>query len=79
MRIAVILDAVAAGDDFAAQFGMRPGAVADAEETGLGAGGIELVEDARGDFRVGAVVDGQGDFAAFDGGGRQARQVGTEQ
>ena len=58
---------------------MRPGAVADAEEAGRGAGGVELVEDARGDFRVGAVVDGQGDFAALDGGGRQARQVGAEQ
>ena len=75
----MVFNAMAAGDDFAADDRILPGVAADAEKAGLGIGGIEQIEHARGDFRVGAVVDGQGDFAAGDGGGGQSGQVGAEQ
>ena len=51
---------------------------ADAEEAGRCAGGVELIEDARRDLGVGAVVERQCDLAAIGGGRREAGQVGAE-
>ena len=54
------------------------GPPADAEEGGLGPGGIEQVEHLR-RHRIGSVVDGDRHFAMGDGGRRQAGQIGAEQ
>jgi len=78
VRIAVVLDTVTTGDDFATQFGVCTGTVADAEEAGRCFGGVELIEDAQRDLGVGAVVERQCDLAAIGGGERQAGQVGAE-
>jgi hypothetical protein len=62
MRIAMVLDAVAAGNDFPAERGEPAGAAADAEETCRRAGSVEKIENVRRDFRVRTIVDGQGRF-----------------
>ena len=74
----MVLDTVTTGDDFAAQFRVCAGTVADAEEAGRCAGGVELIKYARCDLGVGAVVERQCDLAAIGGGRREAGQVGAE-
>ncbi len=61
---AVILDTVAASDDIPDDVGMRGGLVADTEETCRGAVAVEDVEHLGRDFRMRAVVEGDGNFSA---------------
>ena len=75
----MVLDSMAASDDIAAQCRVFAGAPADAEERSFGIGGVEQVKDARGDVGVRSVVDGDGNFAAGNGGIRQTGQVGAKQ
>ncbi len=76
--VAVVLHPVAARHDGAAQRRVRLGAVADAEEAGAGAEFVQRVQHTRGDLGVGAIVDGDGEFAARSRGRGQVRPVGPE-
>ena len=63
MRHAVILDIVAAAHDLAAQIRMFCGKFADAKEGRLCPVTVEDIQHLRRDFRIGAVVNGDGHFA----------------
>ena len=72
MAVAVVLHAVAAGDDLAAQARLGARARADAEEGRAHGVRVEQVEDRWRHGRIGAVVDRDRDFAARRRGRRQA-------
>ena len=78
VAIAVVLHAVAAPHDLAAQGRVRAGALGDAEEGGTRAVQVEQIEHRRRDRRVGAVVDRQRDLAPGDRRRGQARPVAAE-
>ena len=64
MRVAVILDAMAAFDDLATHARILPGAIANTEKACLHAGRVENVEDTGGYLGVRSIIKRQGDFAA---------------
>src|SRR5690606_8154475 len=79
MVLTVILDLVAARDDFAHELRILCRAFADAEEARFRVARIEKVEHTRRDLGIGAVVEGQRDFIARGGRRRQPRDVRAEQ
>ena len=75
MMLAVVFHGMAAAHDLAAQIGVAFGFFANAEKSRPGSMAVEQVKHLRGDDGVGAVINGQGNFASSRGGGRQPRPV----
>jgi hypothetical protein len=71
----VVADAVAGGDDLADERGFGLGAAADEKEGGAHAAASKNIEQAGGPDGVGAVVEGEGEFAGM----RRSEKRGPEE
>ena len=67
MLLAVVFHRVSTADNFAAQFGVQFDLAADAEKSRPGLIAVENIQYLWGYFRVGAIVDGEGDVAGLYG------------
>ena len=79
MTLAVIFDGMAGGDDLATKLGMGCGPLANAKEIRLYAMRGENGQDLRRYFRIGAVIERDGDLPALHCGLRQAHEIPPQQ
>jgi len=79
VRVGMVLDQMAASNDFLRQCRMLAHSFGDAKETGTLSGGFQQIKYPWGHFRVWSVIERERNLAARNGCGRQAGKVGTQQ